>query len=720
MISIQDQVSTLLTSEVAESKVAGNPVPDVEAASVLENLAVSLSVRPKAVIYIAHLARNALVRAAKDEIAEIDSLTAIVRDLGNVSYAVSNTASLESAKASLLQMGSQARVDSSSVAFKKFDKSVSEFLNKQLKKNVARSGSTDLVRPSDEAVGALPGAMAALVSLHEDTLSRLYSLAVGVDNFLSVPLGGIFGTAASARVYRDIQNIIDSLEEDTSAASSRDVAVRLIAARASLKVLGSSPNLYAPILDTDTRVPPGYAVSLYTPSIPITVTASVSGVPLPPGGGIIVSVGSETVSVPLLLQPGLDFSEKSVMVGSPAVYPVTIPSGADLYVSLTGLSGGVSTVRIQLNTSESDIAASMEDVIEKINSSGYEVRAARYMGGDRIALYAPSNSVKALTLVRSFVEYTAATWATDHGMAVYSSPANHLLGFSDSQSSSTTNFQELAREAIREKFSGVVSIPEDGPFTISSLASGPGVTMTLSGEVAEWLGVSGTFSAKTRYASLRGTVNGKSMDPVNPVPVLSVGDILSVGGESASILSMTSTGVVLSSEIPLYDGPVTARSPLDGMWSVLRQMVRESADAMLASSYRDNLARLDRAVAPLYGSPTAAHRNQVTSELRHLRDLLTNLISRVTSSGTSMDPAWGISERSVVDGVTASLRERKFDRALYYLLRCSIREVFSMDWQSASFSGELMRSMAELAANDVVFPNHANDEGSTITVNRSR
>ena len=50
-------------------------------------------------------------------------------------------------------------------------------------------------------------------------------------------------------------------------------------------------------------------------------------------------------------------------------------------------------------------------------------------------------------------------------------------------------------------------------------------------------------------------------------------------------------------------------------------------------------------------------------------------------------------------------------RAAAFMLRCKIVDVFTMDWQSASFSGELLRSISDFASTDLVFPNASNGEG---------
>jgi hypothetical protein len=67
-------------------------------------------------------------------------------------------------------------------------------------------------------------------------------------------------------------------------------------------------------------------------------------------------------------------------------------------------------------------------------------------------------------------------------------------------------------------------------------------------------------------------------------------------------------------------------------------------------------------------------------------------------------------ERSVAEGIMTTLTERKFDRALAYLLQGRFVEVFTFDWQTASFSGELLAAASSVAQTDITWPSVSGDE----------
>jgi predicted O-linked N-acetylglucosamine transferase (SPINDLY family) len=146
--SLQDQVNTLLSRKVAEDRNQGRQSIDLEAAAIVENFATTLLLNPRVVLYFAHLARNGLLKVAQDEAAALVSLVKTVQDLGNVTYSIDSTASLELAKVALLQLENQ-NVAATGPVYSRFESAVSTFLDKKLSRNVRRAGATEhrTIRP---------------------------------------------------------------------------------------------------------------------------------------------------------------------------------------------------------------------------------------------------------------------------------------------------------------------------------------------------------------------------------------------------------------------------------------------------------------------------------------------------------------------------------------------------------------------------------------------
>src|SRR3954470_15365886 len=100
--TLQDQIDSLLGRRVAEAKVRGSPSPDTEAIALYESITINLLLRPKAVLFLAHTARNGLIKAANDELANILEMRKAVSDLGNPSFDIRSTKSLVKARTALI------------------------------------------------------------------------------------------------------------------------------------------------------------------------------------------------------------------------------------------------------------------------------------------------------------------------------------------------------------------------------------------------------------------------------------------------------------------------------------------------------------------------------------------------------------------------------------------------------------------------------------------
>ena len=238
-------VKNLLSRPVTSEKVRGVPSPDSEADAVFESIVLGLLLNPRAILYLAHLARNGLVKAVSDEISSVDEVIKLVKDFSNVSFTVKDTSPLEQAKTSLIQIEGQGRlVEGATLG--RFEASISSFLS-ELAKSV-RGTDTQLLRPSSEAETYLPGAFLKLETLHKDTRDRLTSLVTGVDAFFSSSIGSSFSLKTVQKVRAEIEDLLSMFADDGSATNAREAVYRLIAARSVLRTLSSPPKWDDPVI----------------------------------------------------------------------------------------------------------------------------------------------------------------------------------------------------------------------------------------------------------------------------------------------------------------------------------------------------------------------------------------------------------------------------------------------------------------------------------------
>jgi hypothetical protein len=736
----QDHVEALLTRQVVEPRTRGAPAPDVEAAALFEAIALSFLLNPRASIYIAFLARNALVAAAQQELSALLELRAAIADLANVSLAVRDTTQLENAQVALLQMEGQGQLAADGSTFKRFSAAIDSFLQNQLSKNVRRPGSATMARPSVEAARDMPGLYEALQVAHADVLDRLYALSVGVTNFLSTPLSTILSLGAASRARADIQDLIDGLSTDPSGTLSRDAATRLIADRATLKVLGTQPDLSRPVLDSSENLPLGYRVKAISRAASPESTSSVGPWAFPAGANLTVQVGATFFEEPNFPQTSVDQANAAVLVGVLTSFPVSIEPEESLFLTVvaqdtvftleedgsytsvdlgTGwalVDGSYSkTLRANLNATSSTASAPLADIISVINTQlASLVQADEYIlaGTSRIYLRANPLLIKSLLIGPMHI---APSTSTVGAPSVYTKSANEKVGFYVGQGATeglTVAIQ--VSEAFNRIFAGLATMQRnsDGTVTVKAVSDEPGIEMSITGSAAEAMGLDGTFVATSAEIFLYGTVNEVHQDPVNPVPVVELGDVVVSGTGTAAVTGVSSSAIQLSEPIPTFDGDVRVESGIYRAWKALDTSLQSFVDDWVAGPYSKGLARVDRVMAGLVGSQTPAQRNAATAALDDLGLRISEMMAVLLSA--QIPVGGGTVERQVVDGVVQALTERKYDRAVDLLLRCRIQEVFELDWQSASYGGAVMQAASNIARTDLTFPNRAVSDEPTV------
>ena len=747
--SISDQVQSLLQRRVAEQRTRGTPSPDVEAAALLESIAIGFLTNPRSALYVAHLARNGLLATATQELALIDALVSSVQDLTNTTFAINDTTSLQKAKTSLLQIETQQKVDASSSSFKKFQSSVNDFLSKQLSQNIRRPGATDLTRPGSEASGDMATGFASLNDTHAQLLDQLYALAVGVENFLSAPLSLIVGQTTSARIRADLDDIISQLQTDSSGASSRDVAVRLFSSMAAIETLGSLPVVTTPVIDSLEEVPPGYVLFGELAETFPSATSTPGPFVMPLNAGITVNTNI-SLSTTLFPQTDVDLANAAFIVGALSGFPITANPEEALFVKVKALAawnatfllqadgtysstvsalgtgwqseadgGFAKTFRFNLNATVSPTSVDLATILSAIEGgSGGLLYAREYVrpGTSRIIILATSTIyLQSVSIAAAHVEVSGSSVGA---VSVYTTSLHAKLGFTLGQIGEEGSTPALfLRDAFSLVFGSLATakLNGDGSLTFTSLIGTPSAELTMSGAIASTIGVLGSFFASATALILKGTVFGVQQDPVSPVGLLDIGDTVTTPVGTSTVAAVSSDGLTLSSGLRVFSGDITVTSSLLLSWQAFDGAFQAFVGLWLTTAYALDLTSIDRLLAPLAGSVTRAQQNQALIGLADLRGTVANLVTALGNG--PLLPGAASKEKDFVEGVINTLVERKFDRALQLLLRCQIQELLASDWQTASFGGALQKSMADVARTDLKFSNQNLGEGDKARAN---
>jgi len=708
LLTIANQSKALLRRSLVDEKLSGGTDPKVEIRALLDSIILGLLSRPKAVKFVAQLAKRRLIQALQDEIDTIDSLTVDLDDLNNTSFKVRDSSRLNSAKSALRSINAGDELNVSGTAFTRFSNSVDKFLNEQLSKSVRRVGSTSMLRPSDEAKAAIPTDYAELLSRHEDTIDRFYSLSLIDDEFTKSPTAAVLGKTVLSRVMTEIDLILDQLEGDDSASEARNQVVRLLASRSALEVVGTAPSLSGPILSTVLELPVGYELT----GTSAAAAAFVEGTDgTEANDGIIrFSLGASSPQVtvdvdgttvgPLDFPQSTDFDvdDKAIVVGAVPTggFPVTLGATTqDLYITLV-TSGTAVSYRAAIGTGSQTLSA----VVSAINTALTGVGTAAEFcasGTDRIIIRATSADV---IRIDSAVEIATVAY-TDSGHA--------LLGFQDGKYGwSIANPDgggteiDIVVDAFNELFGSVATAVRVGDAVrVDSVSTSVGVTMTITSPSS--LGIDGAVNGMSDEFRLLGLVRGVITDPVDPQDLLDVGDVVTTPTGSSTVASLTNTAVFLAAEVDTFSGSLTVNSALDSPFAALSTALDENLVVWSNTLFVDDMKRLDAAVAKVYGSIDRASTNEFRRLLVLLRAFMADLKTAISDSSTDIPAGCATRERALVNGIIESFEERNMDRALGLFLTGKLMDLFTIDLDEVSYAGRLAKGVEELARMDVEF-----------------
>lgn len=711
--STTEQAQSLLERRVAQAKVRGTIPSDVEAYAIIESISQNLLFNPRAALLFALLAKNGLRAAIVNELSIVDSLKNDLADLSNPSFSITDTRYLTEARNALIQLSQLDGLSVSSTQYKKFDNAVSNFLTKTISKGLRKPGATELTRPGAEASVDLVADYSDLVEVHADVLDRLYALSVGVENFVNSPLSTILGTTTVARAQADLNELLELIGEEGTTPADRDMVIRLITNRAAIKTTGALPDIQAPVLDTVLNLPTGYSLKAVSDAAFAVATSSSGPFSLPANAQVSVSVNGSTIGPVNVPQANFDLNNQAFITSGQVAFPVAIPSNYFLFVVINGTPYSVPVTANPAATKSSLIA----DLNAKfLASSDIPVKSLRIdefisPGTSRLILRHPTAS--SLQLTNVYVTSTSAyPGATVFGSGTLTNSIHTLIGFDGTELgfSGTTQISPLL-DAINWQFSSLVTATRlsGDVIQLQTVATNPGTSLSVTAPTA--LDLAGIFNADSNSLRLYGKVSGVTTDPVSPVGLLDIGDTVTISSGTSTVASITESRIVLTTALPTVDGAITVDSALRKAYANLQSDLDGFLPTWLNGWYAQSLEKLGLAISTAGQSSLQSQINIALSYLASLEADLLTLKGLLDAPTSAILPASAQAERAIVNGITATLEERKFNRALDLLLKCKIYEALSVNADSASFGGAFLAAAASFAQTDLVVPNRALDEG---------
>lgn len=713
MRTTAEQSEALLSRRVAEARRSGAMSPDAEALALFESIALNLLLNPRTAQLFTLYARNGLRRATLDELASIESIKSAIDDLSNTSLSVNTTKQLDAARIALIQLEQLDKISSTSNQFKKFDSSVSEFLNKVVSKSVRRPGASSLTRPGTEASDDLQTEMETLTDLHTDLLDRLYSIVVGVDNFLTSPLSTIIGLTTAARARADIESLIASIDASGSMPANRDMVVRLITDRAAVRVIGDLPKIGDPLLSTTQSLPTGYSLSGVSDEAPAIVVSDDGPFPLPVSAAVGMTVGSSVIAPVSFPQTTFDLQNRAALVSDTLTFPLNVPANYYLFVVLDSTSHRIGPFTAGGAVSKASFFADAAAQIAASTAAGL-LTMGEYIqtGTDRLILTATSASQMQIVsqYVGTFSELIGGSTPSTPTPGIYSNSLHTLLKFdlgAVARNGSTPTI--FIVEAINRLFGSLVTAAQtDTGFEIRTVQTSVGTSISITAPAV--LGISGVTSAVSDQVRLTGTVAGVPTQEANPIGLMDINDIINLPSGSQTVAGLSSIRITLSSAVPTFSGPIEVQSAMVLAYTRFSSLIEPFLSKWLSADFVEGLERVRLASVTLRANTPLSQRNLILEELEKLRQLLQELLTLLDDSQSVLLSSSASKERVIAAGILTSLEERKFDRAVDLMMRAKIQEALDSTMDSASFGGNLLKAASDFARADMVVPNRALDE----------
>lgn len=738
-VSVQEQAQALLERQIAGLRSSGAMNPSDETLVVMETIGTALVMNPKAVLYLMHLARNQLLSLATGELAQVAVVQKTIQDLDNRATKAVDSQDLVKAQEALVQLEEQRNLSVNSTQFARFNASISSFLDKQLRSTVAPTQSSSLIRPAPEALRDLPTDMQELGGLHAELVSRLYSLDTGVANFLEIPFSSILGRITSSRMRLDLQDMIDTISADPNTPTTQDMAVRLLTARAALKLLGTEVDLTTPLVDTVSKLPEGYELRGRSPEVACVLDGLSGPYVMPAAAQLTVQDQTSSVSFTFPLTT-TDLGNRPAILGTPITFPITVPAGMHLFLRIqwTGPSVPVGpewvksegryskTVRVILNDNAEgglDRVMTVADFISAVSATGI-VTAVEHpipaLTPATVLLYVASSDYDRISVAPLHQEEIIDIPSGVPVLSSWSNSAHTLFGFQQGQAGvSGSTGSDVILRAFNVLFGDKVALsqvpnPAGGHLLrATGAAVAPGAFLNISGTAASPLGLLQSKYASSPKVFLYGRVLGVEYEVVDPVPLLDIGDYVYLTADAGIVSTLDDAAITLASPVITFDGPITIHSSALQAWDNLTVLVHDFVSSFSVRAFAKDLSKINSLVSSFTLATTLSKRKEALYLLGTLQGFLQDLIDRLSTPNTYPNPNGVTTEKQTISSIVNTLTERKYDRALDFFLQGKIIDLFTMDSESVSFGGNFLKSLSAVAAQDLLFPNASLGQGTS-------
>lgn len=382
---LQRQVITPVNDDEADK--------DEEVTAVLESVALAFQLQPQMALDLLLLAKNSLQQIVQMDLDLLDFLATAIGDIDNPNPTVDDLSDLIEAQTALLELDRLQRVSTSLQAFQRYTDAINRFLDDQLASALKRKGKKEFERTGTEARTDIFSVLPQFGPTHNVMISRLATLATGIENFRSVSLDKLVSQGTLSRVRDSISAIKDRFENDNISITT--AAVELLGGAAAMEAVSTTKDILDSVIQTGTF--PANRAVFFQAEPSVKALASSSEGPWTLGGAPwdfkmtlnAFALAPTTVDEEL---PAVGHEGKVYMVGSVDSPTFDIPVDGTLYLLVEGSVRGEQEVPL----TTSGAAVPVDTIISELNALLLDVTAARWNNTNRIALFGAAGVVTSL------------------------------------------------------------------------------------------------------------------------------------------------------------------------------------------------------------------------------------------------------------------------------------------------------------------------------------
>lgn len=743
-ISIDQYTRSALSRRIVYEKSDGIANSDKEFNEVLGSISTLLVTTPRIALLLGYRANGSLLSLLAQELSLIDDLLLDITESSNTTSKITNLNELNKAKNALITSETNGAISTTSVNYKKFDKAITNFLNKDLRPMVIDTNSKVIKRTGIEARQSLSSNLTLLKDTHTDILNRISYLSSSVDSLIDSSFNNLAALSVTSKVRADIEAIIDILTENPVPEDSVDILTKLLTGRSIIEVLGSKPNPYSKLIDSSN--PKGYVISGRTAIKSASKVGATGDLVLPTSGTLSITDNTGTIAGNFPV-PSVHLDNKAHIILTPSSF--SYPSNSNLFICIRADSSVTDFIIDATGFYYTSVSMSAFSL-----GTGWQKQGDRYLKTISVDL----NTVSSIATLKSALLALIGTGSSvidfETGtsvIAIFNSLidqaqiTNHMMVIQEStillppdppQNTYTPYFKTsdaytyfgvalgvLSNKGITPQdtilralnyFYGSKIVAETSvnnteiKLAISGTYLDYGAFLTISGTSASTLGLSGTYNASDNTLTLFGTINGDSTDPISPLGLLGYKDLLSFNGVEVETIDIGDSSLTISTETPTFSGSIEVSSELVRVWLLVSAAISSSVAEINKTRFKENLSIIDLALASVLSASDSASKQKAISLLVQLKALILSVQTNL--SANTLDPLSATQEKVGADSILTLLEERKFDRAADFMRVGRFKEFFEMTFETASYSGMALSMASSVAHSEVKFIDTANED----------